>query len=186
MAAESLFRLSILSSLAVQVGHLFLVLILYKLLNAVNRNQAALMVILMLVGIPITMLSELCRVTAVLLLSGADNLAAFAPEQLQALASLLLDLHQQGMNIASIFWGLWLLPMGYLVFKSGYISRIPGVLLIAAGVAYLVVSAAFLVLPDLDWTVFEVVTWGELVFPVWILIRGVNVEKWKKRALESA
>jgi hypothetical protein len=186
MAVESLFRLSIVSSLAVQVGHLFLVLILYKLLKPVNRNHAVLMVILMLVGIPITMLSELSRFAAVLLLSGADNLAVFPPDQLQALAPLLLNLHEHGMNIAGIFWGLWLLPMGYMVIKSGYISRIPGILLIAAGCAYLVVTVTFLVFPNLDTTIVQVVTWGELVFPVWLLVRGVNVEKWRQRALESA
>ena len=145
-----------------------------------------LMVILMLVGIPITMLSELCRIAAVLLLSGAGYSTAFTANQLQAVAPLLLDLHEHGMNIAGIFWGLWLLPMGYLVFKSGYISRIPGVLLIFAGIGYLVVSVSFIVFPNLDTTIVQYVTWGELVFPVWLLIRGVNTSKWKERALESA
>ena len=96
---------------------------------------------------------------------------------------LLLVLHDQGLLIAHIFFGLWLLPMGYLVFKSDFIPKIVGVLLGIAGVGYVVQSfAAFL---GYNVNIILVTGLGELVFLLWLLIKGVNVEQWKKRALES-
>jgi hypothetical protein len=189
MASESLFRLSIVSALLVQVGHLWLVLLLYKLLKPVNKNLAVLMVIFMLVGIPITMLNELNRIAALLLSSGADYLTVFTADQLQALVPLFLDLHVYGIEIASIFWGLWLFPMGYLVFKSGYIPRILGVLLIIGCFGYLIDVFTFFIFPNFYPTISQITdfTWlGEMLLALWLLIKGVNVEQWEKRALESA
>ena len=190
MASESLFRFSIMSALMVGIGHILLVLVLYKLLKAVNKNHALLMVIFLLVGAPIAMLNELNRFAALLLSSGADYLmTVFTADQLQALVPLFLDLHEHGISIAGIFWGLWLFPMGYLVFKSGYIPRILGVFLIIAGFGYLIDSFAVFLLPNFIAIIskFTQFTWyGELLLPLWLLIKGVNVEQWEKRALESA
>ncbi|MBW2250592.1 MAG: DUF4386 domain-containing protein [Deltaproteobacteria bacterium] len=121
MASESLFRLGIVNDLAAQTVGILLVLFLYKLLKPVSKTQASLMVIFALVGIPIVMLNLLNQFAALLLLSGADYLTVFAADQLQALVMLFLNLDEHGFMIAHIFWGLWLFPMGYLVFKSGYI-----------------------------------------------------------------
>jgi len=189
MANELLFRLSIVSSLIVQVGHILLVLVLYKLLKPVNKNYALLMVIFMLVGVPIAMLSELNKFAALLLLSGADYLTAFTADQLQALVPLFLDLREHGINIATIFWGLWLFPMGYLVFKSGYIPRILGVWLILGGFGYLIYVVTFIFFPSFEpigGIISTITGMGEIVFGLWLLIKGVNVEQWEKRALESA
>ena len=190
MASESLFRSGIVSTLMVQIINILMVLILYKLLKPVNKNHALLMVIFILVGAPIAMLNELNRFAALLLSSGADYLmTVFTADQLQALVPLFLDLHEHGVSIAGIFWGLWLFPMGYLVFKSGYIPRILGVFLIIAGFGYLIDSFAVFLLPNFYATISQFIlftTYGELLFPLWLLIKGVNVEQWEKRALESA
>ncbi len=157
---------------------------LYQLLKVVNRNIASLMVILFLAGVPIAMLNELNQLAVLQLLSGAGYLKAYPTEQLQALAYLLLWLHSRGLLMAHIFFGLWLFPMGYLVFKSGFIAKIVGVLLAIAGLGYVVQSfAAFL---GYNVNLILVTGWGELVFLLWLLIKGVNVEQWEKRALESA
>jgi hypothetical protein len=185
IASESLFRLSIGSSLLIQIGHILLVLILYKLLKAVNKNHALLMVIFLLVGAPIAMLNELNRFAVLLLLNGADYLTAFTADQLPAQVMLFLDLHEYGVFISTIFWGLWLFPFGYLVFKSGYIPRILGVLLIIAGLGYLIDFVAFFLFPNFP-SIGQFMTWAELVWPFWLLIKGVNVEQWEKRALEAA
>ena len=185
MASESLFRLSIGSALMVQVGHILLVLVLYKLLKVVNKNHALLMVIFSLVGNPITMLNELNRVAVLLLLNGADYLTPFTADQLQSLVSLFLALHEHGVLIATIFWGLWLFPFGYLVFKSGFLPRILGVLLIIAGFGYLIDFITFFLFPNFP-SIGQFLSWGELFWPFWVLIKGVNVEQWEKRALESA
>ena len=190
MANIGLFRLSIVTALIVQVTHIFIVLLLYKLLKPVNKNFASLMVIFMLVSVPITMVNELNHFAVLLLLSGADYLKVFTAGQSQALVPMFFDLHAYGIFIASIFWGLWLFPMGYLVFKSGFISKIPGVLLIIAGSGYLIDTFARLLSPHygatIVATIITVTLFGELVFPIWLLIKGVNVEKWKKHVFESA
>jgi hypothetical protein len=186
LASESLFRLGVVSALITQTVQILLVLALYKLLKPVNRNLALLMVIFILLGVPIAMLNELNHFVVLLLLSGADYLTVFTADQLQALVPLLLDLHEHGIMIAHIFWGLWLLPMGYLIFKSGYIPRILGVLLIIGGFGCLIDFVTFLLFPDFDVTIAEFTFIGELLLPLWLLIKGVDVEQWEKRALESA
>jgi len=186
MASESLFRLSIVSALMVQLVNILVVLTLYKLLKPVNRNIALLMVIFLLAAVPIAMLNELNQFAALLLLSGADYLTVFTADQLQALVPLFLDLHELGTLIAGIFWGLWLFPMGYLVFKSGFLPRILGVLLMIGCFGYLIESFGTFLLPNFEVEIGLFTFWGEVLLPLWLLIKGVNVEQWEKRALESA
>jgi hypothetical protein len=186
LASESLFRLSIVSALITQLIGIVLVLVLYKLLKPVNTNHALLMVIFLLVSVPIAMLNELNHFAALLLLSGAGYLTAFETNQLHAQVMFFLDLHGHGVAIASIFWGLWLFPMGYLIFKSGYIPKFLGIVLIIACFGYLIDFAIFSLFPNVDATIGQFTGWGEILFPLWLLIRGVNVERWEKRALESA
>ena len=180
--SESLFRLGIVLNLFTFIGNIFLALALYQLLKVVNKNMASLMVIFSLIGVSIAMLNELTQLAVLQLLNGADYLKVFPAEQLQALAYLFLRLHTQGVNISQIFWGLWLFPMGYLVFKSGFLPRIIGVLLIIACFGYVIQSfAAFL---GYNLSIIFFTGWGELLLLLWLLIKGVNVEQWHKRALE--
>jgi hypothetical protein len=186
LASEMLFRLGIVGNLLSQIGFIFVSLALYQLLKPVNKNMAALMVILNLLGIPITMLNELNQLAVLQLVSGAHYLTVFTADQLYALVLLFLNMREDGLNIAQIFWGLWLFPMGYLVFKSGFLPRIIGVLLMIACVGYVMQSLAAFLFPNLEVSFALVTGWGELFFTLWLLIRGVNVEQWKKRALASA
>jgi len=186
VASESLFRLGIVSAFIVQLINLFLVLVLYKLLKHVNKNHAMLMVVLFLVSIPITMFNELNHIAALTLSSGTEYLSAFSPDQLHALVPLFLDLHEQGIAIAGIFWGLWLFPMGYLVFKSRFLPGILGILLMIGCFGYLIESIAIFLVPDFGVNITIFTFWGEILFPLWLLIKGVNVEEWEKRSLESA
>jgi hypothetical protein len=186
MASGSLFPLSIVSGLIVQIVNMLVVLLLYKLLKPVNKDHAVLMVIFLLVSVPITMLNALNQFAALLLLSGADYLTVFTADQLQALVPLFLDLHEHGINIAGIFWGLWLFPMGYLVYKSGFLPRILGVLLMIGCFGYVIESVTFFLFPGFDFIITQFTPIGEILLPLWLLIKGVNVEQWEKRALESA
>ena len=179
-------RLGIVSALLVQIVNILVVLALYQLLKPVNKNMAVLMVIFLLLGVPIAMLNELNQFAVLLLSSGADYLRVFTPGQLHALMSLFLNLHSDGITIAGLFWGLWLLPMGYLVFKSGFLPRILGILLMIGCAGYLIQSFAALLLPNLDVNIALVTFWGEVLFPLWLVIKGVNVEQWQKRARELA
>ena len=184
LASEGLFRLAFMSDLAVQVVFIFLVLALYKLLKPVNKNHAALMVILALVGVPIAMLNMLNQFSALQLLHSAETLTVFDPDLLQAQAMFYLDLHKLGINIASIFWGLWLIPLGYLVFKSGYIPRIFGVLMVIGGIGYLVDFFTFFLFPNIEVTISQFTFIGELLLPLWLLIIGVKDHAQKNPALE--
>jgi hypothetical protein len=190
MASEGLFRSGIVSWLIGQILYILLLLVLYKLLKPVSKNIALLMVILFLVSVPITMLNEITNFAALLLLSGADYLTAFEADQLHALVMLFLDLREHGINIAGIFWGLWLFPLGYLVFKSGFLPRILGILLIIGCFGYVAASLTSLLFPSYE-AIVELVVMApnfisEFAFFLWLLIKGVNVEQWQKRALESA
>jgi hypothetical protein len=144
------------------------------------------MVIFVLVGIPIACINELNQFAVLLLMSGADYLTAFEADQLHTQVMLFLDLYEHGIFIAKIFWGLWLFPLGYLVFKSGFLPRILGVLLIMACFGYLIDDLIVFLLPNSDATLSLFAFIGEWLFALWLLIKGVNVEKWEKRALESA
>ncbi len=186
MASEGLFRLGFVSDLISQMFHVLLLPVLYKLLKPVNKNHALSMVISGLAFVPITMLNMLNEFAVLLLSSGADYLTAFTADQLHALVMFFLDLQEHGFKIAWIFYGLWLFPLGYLVFKSGYIPRILGVLLMIACFGYLIDFVTFFLFPNFDATISLFTFLGEPLLTLWLLIKGVNVEQWEKRALESA
>lgn len=184
MASELLFRLGIVSDLLATTVLILVVLVLYQLLKPVNKNMALLMVIFVLAGAPIAMLNKLNQLAALQILSGADYLKVFTADQLQALALLFLRLHDRGSNIAYIFWGLWLFPLGYLVFKSGFLPRILGVVLMLGCFGYLIDSFAIFLGSRVGIGMFAAL--GQLLFILWLLIKGVNVEQWEKRALAPA
>ena len=98
-------------------------------------NTSVYMVVFLLLGAGISMLNEINHFAA-LALSGIDAAALFTVEQSQYFVRLFLDLHEYGSYIAAIFWGLWLFPLGYLIFKSNFLPKFLGVLLIIAGIGY--------------------------------------------------
>ncbi|HSL46258.1 MAG TPA: DUF4386 domain-containing protein [Anaerolineales bacterium] len=184
MTSESLFRFAIVSDLLAPLVLIFVVLFLYKLLKPVDKNMASLMVIFLLLGVPIALLSKVNQFIALQLLSGADYLTVFTAEQLQALAYLFLRLHDRAGTFAAVFWGLWLFPMGYLVFKSGFFPKILGILLMISCFGYLINSFAIFLGYNVNTGLFGAV--GEVLFILWLLIRGVNAEQWQRRALDAA
>ena len=183
MASESLFHLSLVSDLIRQLFLMLLPLVLYKLLKPVNKTIAALMVIFYLVCVPISMLNELNHFAVLLLSSGAGYLTAFKADQLNALVMFFLDLRKYGTFITQ-FFSFWVLFLGYLVFKSGFLPRILGILLMLGGLCYAVLAVLFFLFPNFDATIFGVFTFiEEALFYLWLLIKGVNVAAWKKRFL---
>jgi hypothetical protein len=175
-ASESLLRIGIASELFHQTIAVFLVLALYRLFKAVNETHARQMVILgALVSVPIMFLNVLNEIAALILVSGAPFLSVFDRPQLDALAYLFIRLHGQGIVVASIFWGLWLFPFGMLVIRSGFIPRAFGVLLMIAGVAYLVSAITSLLLPQYGHRVGQyagILEIAEVPIIFWLLIWG--------------
>lgn len=174
-ASETLFRLGIAAELICQALFIFVALALYQLFKAVNQRLAVLMVTLIALAIPIALLNELNAIAALLLVRGADFLASVEQPQRDALAMLFVNLHGRGFDVAGMFWGLWLFPLGLLAYRSGFIPRILGILLILNGCSYLLNSLSGVVLPQYE---HQLARWlmpfgfGELLFMLWILIRG--------------
>src|SRR5690606_23713731 len=91
-----------------------------------------------------------------------------------------LEVHHYGLQIAGIFFGLWLLPMGYLVFKSTYIPKLIGILLIITSFGYLIDFATFFLYPNFPIIVSEYTWLGEVFMVLWLLIKGVNIKNFEK------
>ncbi|MHB8128967.1 MAG: DUF4386 domain-containing protein [Mobilitalea sp.] len=179
--SEWVFRLGIGICLAGHICFLFLANVLYKLFKLVNRDLARQMVILIIVGVSVSFLNSLNQFAAILLVNGTGYLTAFEPSQLQTLAMLFLDLHKHGAIIATIFWGLWLLPLGLLVLKSDFIPKPLGVLLISACFCYLTDVFVFFFFPSYFSATFSalgfVVSVAEVSFILWLLIKGVKNQR---------
>lgn len=186
LASVQTFRLGIFAELVGQTVFIFLALYLYRLLKSVDRDQAVVMVILVIVAVTITCLNMLNQFAALTLSTGAGYLSAFDPGQLQTMALYMLNLHKAGYMIAQVFFGLWLLPLGLLVYKSGFMPKIVGILLMVACFGYLIDVATFFLMPGFDLVLSEFTFVGELLIMLWLLIKGVNVEKWEQRTLQSA
>jgi hypothetical protein len=177
MNSEWLFRIGFVSDLIMVTSWILLVFALYKLFESVNKNYGLLMIAFVLVGSTITCINALNKFAALLALNGADYFTTFGTGQLQGLAMLFLDLCKSGNFIAHIFFGLWLFPLSYLVIKSGFIPRILGALLAVAGFGYLIDFFTFFLSPNFGVTVTPFTFWGELLLLLWLLIKGVAVQK---------
>ena len=176
-ASGMLFRLGIAGNLIGQAGFIFVSLALYDLLKGVNRRHASLMVILLVVQIPIAFLNELNYIAALALVRGADFLSIFEKPQRDALAMLFLNLHHYGFVVAEIFWGLWLFPLGLLVYRSRFLPRFLGVWLAIAGFAWVILSLTGVLLPqyqDKVDTYSQPALFGELAFMFWLVIKGAR------------
>lgn len=174
---ETLFRLGIVAELIGQAMFIFVALALYELLKEVNRRHALAMLTLILVAIPIAFLNEVNSLAALVLVRGADFLSVFDKPQRDALARLFLNLRGGGFDVAGIFWGLWLFPLGLLSYRSGSIPRILGVLLMIGCFAYLANSFTSIALPQYEEIVSRWVSplqAVELLFMSWLLVMGAR------------
>jgi Domain of unknown function (DUF4386) len=185
VASESLWRISIAGDLILLVCAVALTLILYVLLRPVNKNLALLAVFFNIVELPIEAVSKLCLFAALFLSGNADYLKAFQPNQLRALVKISLKLHDYGFGIDLIFFGFACLVYGYLLFRSGYFPRTLGVLMAIAGLSYLTNSFTLILAPAYAGTIFFILVLaliGELSLCLWLIVKGVNVERWKEQA----
>jgi len=173
------FRLSIIVALITQIVNVFLVLYLYKLLKPVNQNLAALMTIFSLLAVPITMLNELNH-AALLVLIDLNNQAKISSVQLEFFAEFFLELHQNGIIVAQVFWGLWLLPMGMLIIDSKFIPKALGGLMLIAGMGYLIDVFVWFVYPVFKVEFSAFTFWGEVLLPLWLVIKGVELRDWRR------
>jgi hypothetical protein len=146
-ARDAVYRAGILLTFTTLVFHLLVVASLYRLLARVDAWQATLMTLLVGVGVALALANMLHRLVPLVLLSGADSLSALARAQLEALAYAALRLQSASSALVMLFWGLWLFPLGTLVYKSGFLPRWMGVLLFAAGLGYVAAASTSIALP---------------------------------------
>src|SRR5207249_7334173 len=174
-ASETLFRLGIAAQLIGMAGFIFVALALFDLLKGVNRRHASLMVTLIVVSIPIAFLNELNSIAALVLVRGTDFLSIFEKPQRDALAMLFLNLHHHGFVVAEIFWGLWLFPLGLLVYRSRFLPRFLGVWIAIAGIAWVILSLTGILAPQYQDKVdsfSQPAFFGEIAFMLWLVIKG--------------
>jgi hypothetical protein len=178
-----LFRAGLAGEMLVLVCDVAVAMILYVLLKPVHRNLALLAAFLRLTFAGVYGVVGLFQLAAVILLGGDDFLRAFDLQQLHALAYLSLRLHGYGYGISLIFFGFSLVLLGYLIYRSGYLPRIIGALLVIAGLGYLINSFAQILAPTVAATLFPWVLLpalpAELGLCLWLIVKGVDVPKWK-------
>src|SRR5213080_3266157 len=189
MSHESLWRFHIAAELFLLICAVSLLLIFVILLRPVGRDLILLAAFFNLVAIVIEADITLHLIEALFPLGNAGYLKAFAPEQLYAMASLSLKSHGYGFGVSLIFFGCFCIIVGYLIFKSGYLPKTIGVLMQIAGVCYLTNSFALVLTPAVANRLFPTILVpafiGEASLCLWLLVKGVNVEKWEQKAIGS-
>ena len=181
-ASVPLFRLGIASGLICYTVFLLLPFVLYRLLSPVSKSIAILMVALAVVSVPIFFATVLNKLNVLSLLSGANYSRAFTIEQLHAQVMLSLDAYGNGILVSEIFWGLWLFPFGYLVFKSGFLPKVLGVLLMVGCFGYLIDSFGGILFSGYSNSAISNYATlpaglGEIGTCLWLLIGGVRESK---------
>jgi hypothetical protein len=179
------FRLGFVVLLARLVFLTLLVLALYKLFGPVNRDVAVVMVVFVLISNAVSMVSLVFEFSAPLLLTSSDYSTLFTTDQWLAQVQFFINMQVQGDTAAQIL-SLWVILLGFLLFKSGYLPKLLGILVMIAGVGYVADFLVFFLLPQLDVQIAGFAFLAEVAFPFWLLIKGVDVEAWKSRALDAA
>lgn len=180
IAHESLFRIGLVIYLFSYVFFLLAAWALYVLLRPVNKNIALLFLLLHIAGFAVMYASTLPLFSALMLLSGADYLQVFQPDQLQAQAMLAINLFKNGATLAQIPYGIWLFPLGYLVFKSGSLPKFLGILLMVDCFGLLIYFLQRVLLPGYDiisYPFLMISFIAEISLSLWLLVKGAKDQK---------
>lgn len=183
-ASGTLFRLGIASEFAVLLSEVVLSVLLYMLLKPVNRSVSLLAMASRLVMTTIHGLNLLNSYIVLMLVSGTGSVAGFDPGQTNALVSLFLGAYDYGFTIGILFLTIHVFALGYLIVRSGYFPPVLGYLFLAAGLGYLIDSSGLLFFPGYTSTPIYLmlpITISEIAFPLWLVIRGLNLERFMQR-----
>ncbi|MBX0329676.1 DUF4386 domain-containing protein [Oscillochloris sp. ZM17-4] len=190
LASETMFRLGMVAETVIVLVEIVVSALLYVLFRPVSRPLALAAAFARFAQSILQAVNLITAVPALLLLGGAGYVTVFAPEQVSALVLLSLDANAFVIIIWGLLFGFHLLLLGYLVYRSGFMPRILGILLIIGAVGYLAQSYGHILVPQYDELLSTVVIVlsipGELAFTVWLLWKGVNIERWEQRALTPA
>lgn len=177
LAHETLFRAGIAGTLVGNLIFLLLAFALYRLFSGVNRVQAGLLATTVAISVVLSYANEVLNLAALTLFRGGEFLTVFSRQQLDAFGMFFLRLHGQGINVTEMFWGVWLVPFGLLVMKSGFMPRLLGVLLVVNGDAWIVSCLVWMLAPEygpLTFNALQPAYFGEIWILLWLLIKGVK------------
>ncbi len=177
IANEALFRAGTFGYLLTFICDLFAAWALYVLLKPVNQSLSQLTAWCRLVYTIIALVALANLVTILKLLKTPGSLSVQEPDRLNAQVQLSINAFKDGWYFGILFFGLHLLLLGYLVFKSSYIPRILGVLLMVAGLGYLANALKPFLYPNLNLDAAMFTFYGELIFMLWLLIRGSRIKE---------
>ena len=181
LAHEDLYRSGFAVGLIANAIYISVTVLFYSLFEPVNRSMSLLAAFFSLVGCSIQICAGVLQLAPLVILGDSQLLSAFKVEQLQVAALLCLKLYSQAFSIALILFALYDLLVGYLIFKSTFLPRILGVLLVLAGVGWLTFvwgPLATLLSPY----VLPFGALAEILLMLWLLVKGVNVSAWRERA----
>lgn len=186
LASEGLYRLAWTADLVATVFYVGVTVFLHALLTPVNRTVSLLAAFFGFAGCVIGAALSLNGLALLTLLSGAPHLSVFSPEQLLALASMFGGSLGAGANVNFVFFGCYCVTLGYVVYRSAFLPRVLGVLLAVAGLAWLTNSFAAFLSPPLASALspypLAVGALGEIVFALWLVVRGVDARRWNEQA----
>jgi hypothetical protein len=188
MASQGLFRMSIATEVIILLSEVVLTVLLYRLLKPVSKTLSLIAAVSRLTMTTIHGVNLLNLFFVLLVLGGASYLTVFQPDQLHALVRLFLDAYSYGFAIGILFFTLHVFLVGYLIFKSGYFPKVLGILFMIASLGYLIDNFSYVLRENYATGApyFAIpIAIAEIAFPLWLLIKGVNAEQWKKRAHES-
>ena len=182
LANPLLWRIGIAGDLLMHVCDVVVMMSLYVLLKPVNKNLALLAILFNLIQTSVLVANKLNLLMPLFLLGSANYLKAFDPYQLEALSYLSLKAHGYGFGIGLIFFGCECLILGYLIFTSGFFPKVIGILIQIAGLCYLINSFAMILAPKFSsFNLLIPAFIGEFSFCLWLIIKGVNVSKWREK-----
>ena len=186
MSHESLWRFHIAAELFLLMCAVALLLILFILLRPVSKDLMLLAVFFNLAAIIIEAVTTMRLLEALFPLGNSAFLKAFTPDQLNAISNLSLKSHGYGFGVSLLFFGCFCVIVGYLIFRSRYLPKTIGVLMQIAGMCYLTNSFALVLSPGVANRLFPAILVpsfvGELSVCLWLLVKGVNVQKWNEKA----
>ena len=180
LGSELLFRLGMLSEVLVSLTWLSMAFVLYVLFRQVQKELALLFLLLVAVGVTAININAIHISSMLSLLQGTVAVPAFDASENASLGMVLFTLFRKGEIAWSLFAGLWLIPLGYVVYKSNYVPRLFGILLMVASLGYVLPSLFSHVFPDFATTIGQFIVFSGLVevsFGLWLLIRGVNTPR---------
>ena len=181
LGRERLFWLGFVLTMLAVVFHIAWALLMYELLKPINRSLSSFSVFIMLIGCAIQAVMCVFYLAPLPLLHGGSVFSALTPGQLQALAFMFLKLNTYAFDVYLVFFGLWCILTGYLIFKSTFLPRVLGLLLMISGLGWVIY-----LLPPIATRLFPFIAGasalGEVPLEFWLIVMAVNAQRWKEQA----